>query len=216
MDLSDLRQEYADRHLDLDHTEENPYRQFERWYKEAESAELLEPNAMVLGTIDSKQRSCQRTVLLKSFDERGFVFYTNYGSRKASHIEANPHVSLLFQWLPLQRQVEMNGIAEKVDPEETAKYFRSRPRGSQIGAWVSRQSQVVSSRSVLDEKLKELEQRFGDGDIPVPDFWGGYRVRPEHFEFWQGRPSRLHDRIGYQSFSDSSSGIAWKRIRRSP
>ena len=123
MDLSDLRQAYADRNLDLDHTEENPYRQFERWYKEAESAELLEPNAMVLGTIDSKQRSCQRTVLLKSFDERGFVFYTNYGSRKASHIQANPHVSLLFQWLPLQRQVEVNGIAEKVDPEETAKYF---------------------------------------------------------------------------------------------
>lgn len=213
MDLSHLRQEYADHPLDAEHTSPCPFQQFEQWYQEAEKAELLEPNAMVLATVDRQGRPSQRTVLLKYFDKQGFVFFTNYGSRKAEQIAANANVAVLFQWLPLQRQVEINGVASKVSTAETLKYFVSRPRGSQLGAWVSQQSQVISSRSLLEAKMDELKRKFSAGKIPVPAFWGGFRIEPARFEFWQGRPNRLHDRICYLP-SESSEG--WQRARLSP
>jgi pyridoxamine 5'-phosphate oxidase len=213
MDLSHLRQEYADRLLDVDHVDADPFLQFERWYREASEAELLEPNAMTLSTVDAQGRPSQRTVLLKYFDHQGFVFFTNYGSRKAAQIESNPHVSVLFPWLPLQRQVAIEGTASKISTAETLKYFVSRPRGSQLGAWVSQQSQVITSRSLLEIKMDELKRKFADGQIPLPSFWGGYRIRPVRFEFWQGRPNRLHDRVCYQP--PATEG-AWQRLRLSP
>lgn len=212
MDLSHLRQEYADRPLDVDHVDSSPFRQFEHWYRDATEAELLEPNAMTLATVDGSGRPTQRTVLLKYFDENGFVFFTNYSSRKASHLEANQHVSLLFPWLPLHRQVEINGVAAKISSGESLKYFLSRPRGSQLGAWVSQQSQVVSSRSILEAKMDELKRKFASGQIPLPSFWGGYRITANRFEFWQGRPNRLHDRVCYQQSNNSD----WQLSRLSP
>ena len=212
MDLSHLREEYALESLEIDDADANPFQQFEKWYRQASEAEVLEPNAMVLSTVDTAGRPAQRTVLLKYFDECGFVFYTNYSSRKAKHIEGNSNVSLLFQWLPLQRQVEIGGVAEKVSSAESLKYFMSRPRGSQLGAWVSRQSEVITSRSVLEGKMQEVKQRFSAGEIPLPSFWGGFRVKPDHLEFWQGRKSRLHDRILYRPSQDGK----WERSRLSP
>lgn len=212
MDLSHLREEYALESLEIDDADANPYQQFEKWYRQASEAELLEPNAMVLSTVDASGRPAQRTVLLKYFDEHGFVFYTNYSSRKAKHIQDNLYVSLLFQWLPLQRQVEVAGVAEKVSSAESLKYFMSRPRTSQLGAWVSRQSEVITSRSVLEGKMQEVKKRFSAGEIPLPSFWGGFRVKPEHVEFWQGRKSRLHDRILYRPSQDGQ----WERSRLSP
>jgi len=211
MDLTALRQEYANQELDVETTAENPFEQFQRWFADASHAELLEPNAMVLATVDVQQRPSQRTVLLKYFDDRGLVFFTNYGSRKAQQMAGNPQVSVLFQWLPLHRQVEINGQVEKVSAAESLKYFALRPRGSQLGAWISRQSEVVSSRSVLETKWEEMKRRFGEGDIPVPSFWGGYRLLPNRFEFWQGGAKRLHDRIEYLP-----SANAWHRHRLSP
>jgi pyridoxamine 5'-phosphate oxidase len=217
MDLSLLRKEYSEESLDIDSTLENPYKQFERWFEQAMKAELLEPNAMMLATVDDQSRPAARTVLLKMFDDRGFVFFTNYNSRKAKHIEANPNVTLLFQWLPLQRQVEIDGTAEKVSTAESLKYFMVRPRGSQLGAWISQQSEVISNRSILLAKLEQLKQRFGDGEIPLPDFWGGYRITPRRFEFWQGGGNRLHDRIEYVPRSESGKqSSTWIRQRLSP
>lgn len=213
MDLSHLREEYADRPLDVDHVDPDPFRQFERWYREAADAELLEPNAMTLATVDQQGRPSQRTVLLKYFDTAGFVFFTNFGSRKASHLQSNPHVSVLFPWLPLQRQVEIDGAATRISHAETLKYFVTRPRGSQLGAWVSQQSQVVSSRSLLEAKMDEVKRKFSSGQIPLPSFWGGFRIQPRRFEFWQGRPNRLHDRICYET---QEAGSDWQRLRLSP
>lgn len=212
MDLSALRQEYANQDLDVATTEESPFAQFQKWFDAASTAELLEPNAMVLGTVGSEGQPSQRTVLLKYFDEAGFVFFTNYGSRKAKQIAGNSRVSLLFQWLPLHRQVELHGVAEKVSTSESLRYFAMRPRGSQLGAWISRQSEVVSSRSVLETKWDEFKRKFGEGEIPLPSFWGGFRVRPSRFEFWQGGAKRLHDRIEYLP----TAGGGWERHRLSP
>jgi pyridoxamine 5'-phosphate oxidase len=213
MDLSALRKEYCNQDHDISTTAECPYEQFQRWFDQAMKAELTEPNAMILSTVDSNTRPSQRPVLLKFFDRQGFVFFTNYGSRKAKQIEGNTQVSLLFPWYQLHRQVEINGIAKKISSAESLKYFSMRPRGSQIGAWVSRQSEVVSNRSLLESKWEEVMRRFGNGEIPLPSFWGGYRVIPQRFEFWQGGAKRLHDRIQY--LPESSCSV-WMRMRLSP
>lgn len=212
LDLSALRQEYADGDLDVSSVSDCPYEQFAVWFQQASSAELIEPNAMVLATVSAHGHPTQRTVLLKYFDKQGFVFFTNYGSRKSRQIQQNPQVSISFPWYPLQRQVEISGRAEKVSTMESLKYFSKRPRDSQLGAWVSQQSTVVSSRSLLLAKWDQLRQKFADGEIPYPEFWGGYRIRPERLEFWQGRPSRLHDRIEYRLAEDGN----WIKRRLSP
>ena len=200
-DIAQLRRDYSRdglRRADLD---ADPVTQFRRWFGQAAAANLLEPNAMVLGTSDGLRPSC-RTVLLKAFDERGFVFFTNYNSRKAKEIALTPQVSLLFPWYALERQVAILGKAERISPAESLAYFVSRPIGSRIGAWVSEQSSVISSRQILESKWEELKQRFAAGEVPLPAAWGGIRVVPMEFEFWQGRENRLHDRFRYQARSD--------------
>lgn len=212
MDLSGLREEYANQEHDISTTSACPYEQFQTWFQHATAAELPEPNAMVLGTVNAQGLPSQRTVLLKFFDKDGFVFFTNYGSRKAEQMSANSNVSVLLPWYLLHRQVEISGVVEKVTTAESMRYFAMRPRGSQLGAWVSQQSQVVSSRSILEAKWEELKRKFGEGEIPLPSFWGGYRVQPKRFEFWQGGAKRLHDRIEYLP----SPGNSWSRHRLSP
>ncbi|GAA3584594.1 MULTISPECIES: pyridoxamine 5'-phosphate oxidase [Marinobacter] len=197
MDIGDMRREFESEGLDRDHLDDNPTRQFERWFHDAREAGLLEPNAMSLATTGSDGLPDLRTVLLKYFDDQGLVFYTNYQSRKARELEENPKAALLFPWIGLNRQVIVQGRVEKVSKTESLKYFASRPRGSQLGAWVSEQSQVITSRGLLEQKVAEIKQRFSAGEVPLPSFWGGYRVIPQRFEFWQGRPSRLHDRFEY-------------------
>lgn len=212
LDLASLRQEYTKASLDLDTVSPSPFDQFQKWFVEAEKGEITEPNAMVLSTSDLSGHITQRTVLLKAFDERGFVFYTNYKSRKAAQITENNQVSILFPWYQLERQVAVTGKAEKISTIESMKYFMSRPVGSRLGAWVSHQSQVITSRSILETKLNEMKEKFKDGKIPLPDFWGGYRIVPDTMEFWQGRSSRLHDRIFYSH----TSGAHWERKRLAP
>ena len=196
-EIADLRKEYTLASLDIDSVDKNPFDQFRKWFNEAQKSELIEPNAMVVSTVDSKRQPYQRTVLMKALDENGIVFYTNYESRKAKQIKENSNVSILFPWYGLERQVAIIGKAEKVSTTESLQYFTSRPHGSQLGAWVSQQSKVISSRSILEVKLNEMKHKFKEGKVPLPDFWGGYRVVPESFEFWQGRKSRLHDRLMY-------------------
>ena len=198
MDLSELRQEYTKDGLDRATLDPNPFKQFETWFQQATSGQVLEPNAMQIATVSSTGRPSLRTVLLKAFDEQGFVFYTNYHSQKAQDIAHNPQVVLLFFWKELERQVEITGHAEKVSTLESLKYFTSRPRNSQLGAWVSTQSSIITSRSLLEMKLEEMKRKFQEGSIPLPDFWGGFRIVPDTFEFWQGRRSRLHDRFEYR------------------
>jgi pyridoxamine 5'-phosphate oxidase len=168
---------------------------------------------MSLATVDSEGQPSLRTVLLKTFDAQGFVFYTNYGSRKAQQIATNPKVSLLFAWVPLARQVKITGLAEKVSAAESLKYFVTRPHGSQIGAWASAQSEMVNSRSMLESSFEQMKQKFSKGDVPLPDFWGGYRVIPNTIEFWQGRDNRLHDRFIY---SRTSTDNNWQINRLAP
>ena len=176
----------------------DPIKQFEQWYGQINETDLAEPNAMSLATVDEHGQPWQRIVLLKLFDERGFVFFTNYSSRKAKQIVVNSRVSLLFPWQALGRQVKVTGQAEQISTAESVSYFATRPRGSQIGAWVSHQSQVIKSRAILETLFDELKQQFMDGDVPLPPFWGGYRVVPETIEFWQARGNRLHDRFIYR------------------
>ena len=182
----------------------DPYEQFEKWYHQAGEADIAEPHAMSLATATAQGEPLLRTVLLKFFDKKGFVFYTNYESKKAHHIAENPHVSLLFLWVPLERQVIISGTATKVSTTESVKYFATRPRGSQLGAWSSHQSSVISSRKLLEMKLAEMKRKYQDGEIPLPSFWGGYRVVPQRIEFWQGRENRLHDRFEYTQQEDGS------------
>ena len=204
MQLAEMRRNYAARALDLADLDANPFVQFDHWMREAIETQVIEPNAMTLATADAAGRPAVRTVLLKGFDERGFVFYSNYESGKARDLAANPKVALLFPWLALERQVSAMGIATKITAAESLKYFLSRPRESQIGAWASRQSEVISTRALLESKFAKMKARFANGEIPLPDQWGGFRVTPQSFEFWQGRPNRLHDRFKYTLQSDGS------------
>ena len=208
MQLAEMRRNYAARALDLADLDANPFAQFDHWMREAIETQVIEPNAMSLATADAAGRPALRTVLLKGFDQRGFVFYSNYESAKARDLAANPKVALLFPWLALERQVSSMGVAQKITAAESLKYFLSRPRESQIGAWASRQSEVISTRALLESKFAEMKARFANGEIPLPDQWGGYRVTPQSFEFWQGRPNRLHDRFKYTLQSDGSWTIA--------
>jgi len=197
MDVSGLRRSATGQALEREDLHEDPILQFERWFGDACGSDRLDPNAMTLSTVDAEHCPAARTVLLKYFDERGFVFFTNLESRKAGHIAVNANVALLFFWPELGRQVSIRGRATRTPTAETLKYFATRPRGSQIGAWVSSQSSIISTRSLLEAKFEELKQKFRDRDVPLPSFWGGYRVTPLEIEFWQGRENRLHDRFVY-------------------
>jgi pyridoxamine 5'-phosphate oxidase len=209
-DVAALRRNYTRDGLRRGDLDPDPVGQFRKWFGEAVAAELVEPNAMVLSTTDGKRPS-SRTVLLKAYDARGFVFFTNYESRKARDIAADASVSLLFPWYPLERQVGILGRAERISAAESLTYFTSRPHGSRLGAWVSQQSAVINSRKFLEMKWDEMKRKFADGEIPLPSFWGGFRVVPSEIEFWQGRENRLHDRFRY-----TRSGEAWGIERLAP
>jgi len=198
MDITDLREDYCQSGLKREDLDVSPVQQFNHWFEQAQQAELIEPNAMSIVTVSEKRAPSVRTVLLKLFDENGFVFFTNYNSQKALEISANSQVALLFAWLGLERQVRISGTATKISKKESFAYFTSRPKGSQLGAWISPQSQVIESRDFLKSKLTEMKDKFAHGKIPLPNAWGGYRVVPTRFEFWQGRSSRLHDRFVYE------------------
>lgn len=212
MNTETLRRELMAKGLVRDELCSDPIKQFEQWYAQTVETDLAEPSAMSLATVDAQGQPWQRIVLLKLFDEKGFVFFTNYASRKAEQIAADSKVSLLFPWQALGRQVKVTGEAEKISTAESVKYFATRPRGSQIGAWASHQSQVIKSRAILDAMFDEIKHKFMDGDVPLPSFWGGYRVTPETIEFWQARDSRLHDRFIYRQ----DEKVQWFSERLSP
>ena len=209
-DVAELRRNYTRDGLRRNSLDPDPVGQFRLWFADDVAAELVEPNAMVLSTTDGRRPS-SRTVLLKAYDERGFVFFTNYESRKARDIAAQAEVSLLFPWYPLERQVGLLGKAERISAAESLAYFASRPHGSRLGAWVSQQSTVITSRKLLEMKWEEVKRKFSEGEVPLPSFWGGFRVVPVEFEFWQGRENRLHDRFRYVR-----NGDGWTVERLAP
>jgi pyridoxamine 5'-phosphate oxidase len=211
MTLSDLRKDYTLAGLTEADLDPDPIAQFRVWFAQAQAAKGAEPNAMSLATADAEGRPSVRTVLLKGLDERGFVFYTNYESDKGQALAANPRAELLFYWAELERQVRVSGSVERASRVETEAYFRSRPIGNQIGALVSPQSRVIGDRDGLERRFRELEEQYRAGDVPLPANWGGYRVVPQTIEFWQGRASRLHDRLRYQL-----TGDAWVIERLAP
>jgi pyridoxamine 5'-phosphate oxidase len=212
MSLADLRKDYSLAGLAEKDLARDPFRQFEKWFQEAEAAKIPEPNAMTLATANREGRPSARTVLLKGLDGRGFVFYSNYESRKGREIEANPHVALLFPWVAIERQVIIEGPLTKVAREESEAYFHSRPRASQLAAWVAQQSSIISGRAVLEDSMKALEKKYAGQEVPLPANWGGWRVAPETVEFWQGRRSRLHDRLRFERGKDG----AWTVERLAP
>ncbi|WP_239456284.1 pyridoxamine 5'-phosphate oxidase [Nocardioides solisilvae] len=212
--LAELRREYGDRGLGEDDAGDDPVALFRRWLAEAIASGLHEPNAMVVATVSTDGQPSARAVLCKGFDQRGFVFYTNRGSRKGVELAGNPRCALLFDWHPLERQVRVTGEAWSLPPDEVAAYFASRPRGSQLGAWASQQSDPVASADELAAAYADAEARFAGSDVPVPPRWGGYRVRPLAWEFWQGRPGRMHDRIEY--LRPGTDPAAWVRRRLAP
>ena len=210
MDVAHLRLDYARESLTERDVDPDPILQFEKWFEEALHAGLIEPNAMTLATSTRDGHPSARVVLLKGADANGFVFFTDYRSRKGAELDTNPHVSLCFWWDALQRQVRISGTAVRVSREETAAYFHTRPHGSRVGAWASQQSATLASREMLEKEVERLERAYPD-DVPLPPHWGGYRVTPASLEFWQGRPSRLHDRIVY-----TRDGGKWRIGRLSP
>jgi pyridoxamine 5'-phosphate oxidase len=212
MNLADMRTDYQRNRLRREDLKSDPIEQLQLWLEEACRAGVTEPTAMSLATAGSDGRPLLRTVLLKGLDNRGFVFFTNLESRKARQIQENPNVSLLFPWHLLERQVVVTGCAAKISVAESLKYFVTRPRGSQLAAWASRQSSVISSRQILEMQWEHLKQKFSSGQIPLPSFWGGYRVTPQTIEFWQGGHDRLHDRFEYTRQSDDS----WRIERLAP
>lgn len=211
MTPADLRREYAMASLDVADVDRDPHVQFQRWFAEAQRAELREPNAMTLATASPDGQPSARVVLLKSVDQRGYGFFTDFRSRKATDLEANPKAALLFAWLELERQVRIEGTVSRMPANEAENYFRSRPLGSRHGAWASIQSSVIPDRAWLDEAVRNVESRHSDGNVPLPPHWGGYILAPTLYEFWQGRPSRLHDRVQYRL-----AGTAWVIERLAP
>jgi pyridoxamine 5'-phosphate oxidase len=208
--LANLRRDYSSKELSKSSVDADPFVQFGIWLDEAIASEIIDANAMTLATVGEHGRPSSRVVLLKGFDSRGFVFFTNYESRKARDLDVNPFASLSFFWPQIERQLMISGLAERTTREESENYFKTRPFESQLGAWASRQSSEISSRAVLEKELREVRSRFGD-TVPLPEFWGGYRIVPDRFEFWQGRASRLHDRICYKDVDGE-----WKVVRLSP
>jgi pyridoxamine 5'-phosphate oxidase len=211
-DLTGLRNEYAAHGLRRADLHVDPLQQFSAWFAAALAADIRDVNAMSLATASPDGKPSVRIVLLKGFDERGFAFFTNYDSEKGRQLEANPYAALAFYWVQLERQVRISGAVERTSREDSAAYFHSRPVGSRLGAWASKQSEVVDARQVLDSRLTEMTERFENGEIPLPPHWGGYRVKPDKFEFWQGRPNRLHDRFHYSRRDDG----AWQIDRLAP
>ena len=211
LDLAALRRDYALSSLTEDDVDANPIRQFERWFSDATAAEVPEPNAMTLATATRDGVPSARIVLLKGVDEHGFVFYTDYRSRKGVELTENPLAALTFLWKEIERQVRITGAVARVSSAESEAYFQTRPAGSRLGAWASTQSSVIASRAQLEERLQEVSERYPDGNVPLPSHWGGFRVEPDEIEFWQGRPNRLHDRLRY---TRAQSG--WTIVRLSP
>lgn len=211
--IQDLRENYEQSQLDIDEVANNPIVQFKQWFDLALNADVKEPNAMTVATVDAQGRPSARIVLLKDVRDTGFVFYTNYASRKGQELNAHPYAALVFNWLALEKQIRITGKVRKLERETSEQYFQSRPKGSQIGAWASPQSEVIPNRSLLEENVQQLEDQYADKEtLPCPPHWGGFEVLPEEIEFWQGRSSRLHDRIRYQKQTDGS----WKIVRLAP